>query len=131
MGGCPFQNRRAVVRFGDRCVAGLAQRREYIRQRHGGGEHGRGERAQTEGAQPPVGGDLPEQGGVVAAQAARDRGAKDEPTAFRADDQIDILPAIWIRQQLDRQPQPRWCGQQRSDIPKEDAGFGEIRDFAD
>ena len=77
--GCRLDHGGPVGRLLDGGVAGLAQRGDRLRQRLRAGEYGRREQSQPEPAESAVGGQLREQRGVVAAQAAHHRAGPDHP----------------------------------------------------
>src|SRR5262249_3626929 len=69
-------------------------------------------------------------GNEARADPIRDRGAEDEPAALDPDDERDAVPAVRIRERVDRETESLRVAQERRDVVKENAGFRKVRHVA-
>src|SRR5579859_1778255 len=59
-------------------------------------------------------------------ETAGDGGAEDESAAFGADDEVDVLAAEGVGEELDGEGEAGGVGEEGCDVAEEDAGLGEI-----
>ncbi len=71
------------------------------------------------------------QGYEAAGEGLGDGGAEDEAAALCTDDVVDVLAPEGVCHELDGQGQPGGVGEQGREVFKDDAGLGEVRNFAD